>query len=189
MILLAATTPAVAQDKQPAVIRLNEAGPEAQLLAGRVGLWDVVETVWGHPGAEPVTTRGLVAERRLMGSLLQEFIRPPADEAHREVKRTDLLSFNRVEGRWGYVSFDTRVPVGLMPAWSSTRDEGGKIVLTFYPFALPGEGAEVTGRLLRMDQTIAFEDPDHDVKDQYFTLADGTGTRWLAHRYAYLRRP
>jgi hypothetical protein len=26
------------------------------------------------------------------------------------------------------------------------------------------------------------------VKDQYFTMADGTGTRWLAHRYTYTRR-
>jgi hypothetical protein len=27
-----------------------------------------------------------------------------------------------------------------------------------------------------------------DVKDQYFTNPDGTGTRWLAHRYTYTRR-
>lgn len=47
----------------------------------------------------------------------------------------------------------------------------------------------LSGQLLRMDQTIVLEDLDHDVKDQYFTLADGTGTRWLAHRYAYTRRP
>ena len=45
------------------------------------------------------------------------------------------------------------------------------------------------GELLRMEQVIRFEGPEKDVREQYFTLADGTGTRWLAHRYSYLRRP
>jgi hypothetical protein len=39
-----------------------------------------------------------------------------------------------------------------------------------------------------MEQIIRYETPDRDVKEQYFTLADGTGTKWLAHRYAYARR-
>lgn len=186
--LIVTTTSAFAQEPQPAAARLNAPGPESQALSQREGLWDVVETVWERPGAAPVTTQGLVAERRMIGSLLQEFIRPPADEAHREVKRTDLLTFNRVEGRWDYASFDARAPVGLMPAWSATRGEDGRIVLAFYPFAVPGAGAEVSGQLLRMEQVITFDGPDRDVKDQFFTLADGTGTRWLAHRYAYSRR-
>ena len=172
-----------------AINRLNELGPEGQAIARRVGLWDVTETTWASPAAAPVTTTGLVAERRMMGPLLQEFIRPAADAAHEAVKRTDLLSYNRVEGRWDYVSFDTRVPVGLMPAWSSARGDGATIELTFAPFAFVGTGTEVTGQMLRMDQVIRFQDSDHDVKDQYFTMADGTGTKWLAHRYAFVRQP
>ena len=168
--------------------RLNAPGPEARALAERVGLWDMTETVWDAPGAAPVTTTGLVAERRMMGALLQEVIRPPADTGRRDVKRTDLLAFNRVEGRWGYVSFDTRAPVGIMPAWSADRGDGTSIVVTFAPFATPGPGAEPTGQLLRMEQVIRVQGPDRDVKDQYFTVADGTGRKWLAHRYAYTRR-
>ncbi|WP_258181855.1 MULTISPECIES: hypothetical protein [Burkholderia] len=38
-----------------------------------------------------------------------------------------------------------------------------------------------------MEQVIARKDPDHQTKDQYFILADGSGTRWLAHRYDYQR--
>ena len=174
---------------QSAIGRLNRLGPEGAALARRVGLWDVTETVWAAPGAAPVTTSGLVAERRMMGSLLQEFIRPPSDIAHETVRRTDLLSFNRVEGRWDYVSFDTRVPVGLMSAWSAVPGDGTVIELGFAPFAFVGSGKDVTGQLMRMEQVIRYRDPDHDAKDQYFTMADGTATKWLAHRYAYARRP
>ncbi len=42
--------------------------------------------------------------------------------------------------------------------------------------------------MLRMTQTITYSEPDQDVKDQYFLLADGTGAKWLAHRYEYKRR-
>ena len=175
--------------KTSAIDRFNELGPEGQAIGKRVGLWDVTETLWASPGAAPMVTTGLVAERRMMGSLLQEFIRPPSDTAHADVKRTDLLSFNRVEGRWNYVSFDARVPAGLMPAWSALPGDGATIELTFAPFAFVGSGTEVTGQLLRMEQVIKYQDSGHDVKDQYFTMADGTGVKWLAHRYAYARRP
>ena len=99
--------------------RLNAFGPEADRLAQRAGLWDVVETVWDRPEGESVTTSGLVAERAMFGSMLQEILRPPADIGRRAVARADMLAYNRMEGRWGYVSFDTRAPVGLMPAWSN----------------------------------------------------------------------
>ena len=178
---------AVAQQTASASVRLNELGPEGKVIALRVGLWDVTETFWASPKAAPVTTTGLVAERVMMGSLLQEFIRPPSDVAHEEVQRTDLLSYNRVEGRWDYVSFDTRVPVGLMPAWSSVPGDGATIDLTFAPFAIPGTETKVTGQMLRMEQVIKYTDASHDEKDQYFTLADGTATKWLVRRYSYVR--
>ncbi|MFM0476431.1 hypothetical protein PQR29_20945 [Paraburkholderia strydomiana] len=38
-----------------------------------------------------------------------------------------------------------------------------------------------------MEQVIARDGRDHETKDQYFILANGTGKRWLAHRYDYLR--
>lgn len=83
---------------------------------------------------------------------------------------------------------DTRAPVGIMPAWSFTRGEDARIVLTFQPFAIAGAGSDVTGQMLRMDTVLMYQSPDRDVKDQHFIMADGTGTMWLAHRYAYLRR-
>jgi hypothetical protein len=188
-LLLLAPAVALAQQAPSAATRLNELGPENSQLAQRAGTWDVTETVWDGPKAAPVVTTGLVAERRIIGSLLQEEIRPPADASGKDIMRMDLLTFNRVEGRWDYVSFDIRAPVGLMPAWSSVRGDGATIDLTFAPFAVAGPGTEVTGQLLRMEQVIKYEGPDREVKDQYFMLADGTGTKWLAHRYAYVRRP
>ncbi|AXC11938.1 hypothetical protein ACPOL_2622 [Acidisarcina polymorpha] len=180
---------ASAQQEKPTIASLNELGAEGSILAQRVGLWDVTETEWASPTAPPVTTKGLVAERVLMGTLLQEIIREPGAPTPKAVKRTDLLSYTRLQGRWGYVSFDTRAPVGLMPAWSAGRGGGSTINLIFEPFAVPASGASVTGQLILMEQVIRFEGPDRDVKDQYFTPADGTGTKWLRHRYAYTRRP
>jgi hypothetical protein len=187
---LALPNVALAQQQQnPAVPSLNELGDEGATLAQRVGLWDVTETEWATPTAPPVMSKGLVAERVLMGTLLQEIIRDPNAPAPKAVKRTDFLSYTRLQGRWGYVSFDTRAPVGLMPAWSAGRGDGTTINLTFAPFAIPAPGAAITGQLVLMEQVIRFEGPNQDVKDQYFTLADGTGTKWLRHRYAYTRRP
>lgn len=44
--------------------RPNELGRENAAMAAYAGLWDVTETVWDKPGGKPVTTTGLVAERR-----------------------------------------------------------------------------------------------------------------------------
>jgi hypothetical protein len=96
--------------------------------------------------------------------------------------------YNRMEGRWNCVSFDTRSPVGLMPSLSNDDSAADAITLVFAPFAVPAPGGAAIGQLLRMEQIIRFNDDLHDAKDQYFTLADGSGTRWLAHRYAYRRR-
>lgn len=115
--------------------------------------------------------------------MLQEFL---IDSAKNEIKRTDLLTFKRIEGRLHYVSFDARDPLGLIPAWSIVKGDGKSI--DFYPMALTGSGKMITGQMLRMDQKVRFISPTEEVKDQYFTLADGTGTRWLSHQYSYKRK-
>ena len=185
---LALASDAEAQTVLFAGDRLNQPGPEAQLLMHRVGLWDVVETVWAAPGVAPTISRGLVAERVMVGTALQEFIRPPTDTSRHEVTRTDFLCYNRLDGRWDYLSFDTRVPVGLMPAYSVGRGDPQRIEVVFLPFAVPPTAAG-GGAMIRMRQTIIGAGDGQDVKDQYFTLADGSSTEWLAHRYAYTRRP
>ena len=43
--------------------------------------------------------------------------------------------------------------------------------------------------MLRMTETITLLSPDRDMKEQFFLPADGTGTKWLAHKYEYKRRP
>ena len=179
---------AAAQQASPAAARMGELGPENGALRLREGLWDVTETAWAAPGADPVSTTGLVAERRMVGPILQEVLRSASDGAAGAALRIDYLTFNRVEGRWDYVSMDVRAPVGIMPAWSFNRGEGDSIVLSFQPFAVAGGGTEVGGQMLRMDAVLTRQGADRDVKDQHFILADGTGTAWLAHRYAYVRR-
>lgn len=176
---------AFAQQAPSAATRMNELGPENSALAQRAGTWDVVETLWNSPGAAPTTIRG-VAERRMIRYFLQETLRPVSGA---DVSRMDYLSFHRIEGRWKYVSMDTRDPVGIMAAWSSGRGEPGTIRITFAPFAVPIPGPVVTGQLLQMDQHIIWQGPNREVKNQYFMPADGSSARWLAHQYAYTRRP
>ena len=168
----------------------NTLGPENAQQAQRVGTWDVVETVWASPGAAPVITHEM-AERRMIGSFLQEIIQLAPAPAAPAIKRIDYLSFHRLEGRWKYVSMDMRAPVGIMSAESFGRGTAGHIEIMFQPFAVPGprQGAHGTGQLLQMRQLIIQQDANHDRKDQYFIPADGSGKPWLAHRYAYSRRP
>ena len=138
LAVLAGSLPAAARPQSEGAVdtaQWNAFGPEADSLAARTGRWAVVETVWDGPDAKPVATRGLIAERVMMGSLLHELIRSPEDGG---VKRLDTLCYNRVEGRWDYASFDTRAPVGLMPAYSLGRGQGGVIDLAFLPFAIAG---------------------------------------------------
>jgi hypothetical protein len=85
------------------------------------------------------------------------------------------------------MSFDTRAAVGIMTAQSTGPEVAGTIEVTFQPFALPTDGA-VTGQMLRMRQRIIRDGADHIIKDQYFTLADGRGEEWLAHRYDAVRQ-
>lgn len=185
LILALASVLGEAHAAPSAAARMNELGPDNSQLARRAGAWDVVETVWATPGAAPTSTHAF-AERRMIGSFLQEMLKPAPGSAN--VLRIDYLSFNRVEGRWKYVSMETRAPVGMMTAQSFGRGEQGRIDITFQPFALPGSGTIVAGQLLQMNQRIILQDSNHDRKDQYFVLADGNGKTWLAHRYAYTRR-
>ena len=62
------------------------------------------------------------------------------------------------------------------------------VTLWFEPFAAPPITPAWDGRFLRMEQVIAKDGPDHEIKEQSFILADGSGIRWLAHRYDYRRR-
>lgn len=175
-----------APSSQLASVRLNELGPENEAVARSVGLWDVTETVWDGPGAPPQVTRGLVAERRMIGQMLQETLRSAADP--NRILRMDYLSFNRVERRWAYVSLEMRAPVGIMTAQSYGREKDEDIGIVFQPFAVPGPGRNATGQMLRMRQRIVADGADSQRKDQYFTLVDGANDEWLAHRYAYARR-
>ena len=187
-----ATTPAPSHTAPAtpgtAAQQLLALGPEAQALTARTGLWDLTQTNWSGPNAEPVTIPGLVAERQMIGPFLHEMARPASGSSAAPFTRLDYLTFNRVESRWAYASMDTRSSNGIMPAWSLGRDPVERIHLVFQPFAIVGGGSEVKGQMLRMEQIITNDGPDRELKDQYFTLADGVGTKWLARRYTYTRK-
>jgi hypothetical protein len=169
--------------------RLNAPGPEAEELARRAGTWDVVATFWPKAGAEPQVTRQLVAQREMIGTFLHETMHPARGSTTPDFQRIDYLGWNRVEGRWQYVSLDTRLPVGIMPAWSFSRGDLTRIGLQFEPIAFPGLGPQVEGRMLRSDLTIVHKSPNHELKEQHFVAADGVGEPWLAARYEYTRKP
>jgi hypothetical protein len=75
-----------------------------------------------------------------------------------------------------------------MPAWSQDRGAPDRIALQFEPIAFVGLGPVVEGRMLRSDMIITRQGPDHELKQQHFMPADGTGQTWLAVQYEYVRK-
>jgi hypothetical protein len=180
---------ALAQSNAPtAAARLSKPGREEEALRARTGTWDVVATMWPTPDAAPVVTRGVIAERSMIGPFLQEIMHPAAGAAVPDFRRLDYLNYDRVEGRWKYVSMDTRFPVSIMPAWSFEPATEDRITLQFNPQAFVGFGPEVEGRFMASDMVVAWRDAEHETKEQHVTMADGTGRRWLFVRYEYGRR-
>ena len=168
--------------------RLNQPGPQGEALAREAGTWGVTFTTWDAPGAEPTVVTGLVAERRMIGPMLEEILRPVPNAGGPPFVRVDDLTFNRLEGRWQYMSMDSRVPFGLMTAASLDADPEQRVFVTFTPFATTGSGPVASGQMFRMEQVIQRQDADHETKDQYFTLAGDAPAKWLAKRYSYTRR-
>lgn len=166
--------------------RLSTPGPEENQLAERADTWNVVATMWPTPDAEPIVTDGLIAERAMIGSYLQEILRPGPGGGP-DFRRIDYLNYDRVEGRWKYVSMDTRFPVSIMPAASFGGAEDGTLRLVFEPLGFIGFGTEVDGKLTRSDMLITSRSASHELKQQHFISADGTGRQWLAVQYEYRR--
>ncbi len=178
-----------AADTPSALDKLNEFGPEAQALVARVGTWDVTITSWQGPDAKPVVISGLVAQRRMIGPMLEEVLQPVSGTPGATFSRADFLTFNRLEGRWQYMSMDSRVPDGLMTAYSLDADPEQRVFMSFLPFASPSLSKDgVIGQLWRMEQVIRRDDADHEVKEQYFTVAGSQPVKWLGNRYSYSRR-
>jgi hypothetical protein len=159
--------------------------PETVALAAQEGSWDVTDTFRSKPGANPQVSTGLVADRRMVGSFLEETLHSVGET---KPLRIDYLGYDAIAGQWKYVSIEARIPVSPMPAASFTRDPPERITLRFDPFAAPDIAPGWAGRTLRMEEVISRDGPDREIKDQYFILADGSGARWLAHRYDYRRR-
>lgn len=171
-----------------AIERMQKPGPEAEELARRAGVWNVVITLRPAPDAAPVVTTGLVAERTMIGLFLQEVMKPAPGSSTPDFRRISYLHYNSVEGRWQYVSLDTRFPAGIMPAWSFEKEVGGKLTLRFESLAFAGWGREVEGWLMRSNYVITRETNDHEFARQFWTRADGSGREWLAVQYEYTRK-
>jgi hypothetical protein len=174
-------------DMTTAAERLLVPGPEEKQLAGRAGTWTVTATMWPAPGAEPIVTDGLVAERAMIGLYLQETMQPAPGGTGPDFRRIDYLHYDRVEGRWKYVSMDTRLPVSIMPARSFGPAGDRTLRLQFEPLGFVGFGEEVGGTLMQSDMRITSQSPDRELKQQHFIVADGTAREWLAVQYEYRR--
>lgn len=181
--------PANAADAPSVMDKLNEFGPEAKALVQRAGTWDVTITSWEGPDTAPSVLSGLLAERRMIGPMLEEVLHTVPGASGAPFSRADFLTFNKLEGRWQYMSMDGRVPDGMMTAYSLDADPEQRIFMSFLPFANASiVGAKATGQLWRMEQVIVRQDADHEVKEQYFTAAGSAPVKWLGNRYSYTRR-
>jgi hypothetical protein len=190
-VLCGGAAPAGAADPMAApsaVQRMQEQGPESQELGRRTGLWDVVSTFRLTPDAMPAVTPGVVAERKMVGLYLEEVMKPAPGADTADFRRISYLTFSKVEGRWQYVSLDTRLPVGIMPATSFGKEADRVLTLQFEPLGFVGSGSVVGGTMMRSNFVVTRESDNHETMRQYFIAADGTGREWLAVQYDYTRR-
>jgi hypothetical protein len=174
-------------DTTLAAARMSVPGVEAAALAKESGSWNVVATMQLSPDAKPMVVSGLTAERSMVGLYQQEIMKPAAGSKVPDFRRIAYLTYDRVEGRWQYVSLDTRAPVGIMPAFGSDKAVGNKLTLQFENLALAGDGREVQGRMVHSNLVITHLSDDHELIQQFWTQADGTGRQWLAVQYDYTR--
>ena len=182
-------TPAKEAQRPPTAIeQMSRPGEQEATLAAQTGTWNVVATLWAAPHATPVVTRELVAERTMIGAYLQEIMRPGPGSKVPDFRRLDYLNFDHVEGRWKYVSMDTRFPVSIMPAKSTGIAENARIAVQFEPQAFVGFGANVEGRFMLSEMVMTSSDRDHQVKEQRVNMANGSGGSWLFVRYEYSRQ-
>jgi hypothetical protein len=190
LLTIVSTSPAQDATKpgQSAAERMLAPDAQGVALAQRVGTWHVVSTLRLTPDAQPIVQQDLVADRSMVGPYLEEVMKPVASSSGPEFRRIAYLTYSRVEGRWQYVSIDTRFPVGIMPAYSFGRDTPGKIELEFQPIAFVGLGRDVEGQMVRSNFVISWDGPDRETARQFWIAADGTGRQWLAVQYEYTRR-
>ena len=190
--LFATLSSFAATDSKPAAPsaaeRMQQSGPEEQQLKRRAGTWTVKATFRPTPDAQPMITEHLVADRKMVGLYLEEVMHPDAGAKLPDFRRLAYQYYSRVEGRWQYVSMDTRFPVGIMPAYSFAKESDGKLTMEFESLAFVGLGSEVEGRMIRSNLEITRDGDDHEFVRQYWLQADGTGRRWLAVEYEYTRR-
>ena len=191
-VLLAAFSAFAASETKPATPsaaeRMQQPGPEEQQLQRRTGTWAVKATFRPTPDAAPIVTEGLVAERTMLGLYMEEVMHPDAGAKMPDFRRVAYQYYSRVEGRWQYVSMDTRFPVGIMPAYSFANESNGKLTMHFESLAFVGLGKDVEGRMIRSNLEITRESEDHEFVRQYWVQADGTARQWLAVEYEYKRR-
>jgi hypothetical protein len=189
-IVLARPPQAIAQKPVPSAATAAQAmlAPDRHetSLTQRAGSWRVTSTLRLTPDAKPIVQTA-IAERTMIGPYLQEVMRSAPDSGAPDFRRISYLTFFRVEGRWHYVSLDTRFPVGIMPAYSFEGGARDTIELQFEPLAFVGLGNKVEGRMIRSNFIITWDGPDHDVARQYWIAADGSGQKWLAVQYDYAR--
>lgn len=190
--LLTTLSSSAATDSQAvapsAAERMQQPGPEEQQLQRRAGTWTVKATFRPTPDAQPMITERLVADRKMVGLYLEEVMHPDPGAKMPDFRRLAYQYFSRVEGRWQYVSMDTRFPVGIMPAYSFAKESDGKLTMEFASLAFVGLGSEVAGRMIRSNLEIVRDSDDHEFVRQYWVQADGTARNWLAVEYEYTRR-
>jgi len=168
-----------AQTKSPASDRLRK----------MTGKWDVTMTMWPSIGAKSIVTKGLVAERLMIGDYcLNEAMYPGPDAVSVPAfQRISDLSLNRNEQRWDYISIDTRITGGIM--YFTYKDSDEKTISSFnQSFPHPGFGPQMQGRgqAVSVRNVIRKVNDNHDMVQQYWRLIDKP--EWLAVQYDYVKR-
>ena len=166
-VTMAATSQAAAED-QTAAGRLASPGPEHVWMEPLVGTWDVEMLVFPGPGAEPIVSDEVTATREMVlgGRYLREELRGTVFGA--PSARDGVLGYNRLEGRFEWVTQDTFEP-GQMAYFG--RGEGTKAGWSMWGESTEaGFGPEPSGRKRDLRFEFAIETPDLNIQRIYATF-------------------
>lgn len=145
--------------------------------------------MWPAADTEPVTMPPAVARRRMIQDVyLEEVMEPAPGSDEPPFTRTAFLSFNDLNGRYEYVSLDTRFPPMMFEtAFDNTLMNGNTITVYHDAFISPGFDPATAGQLVKQRRDIIVENQDRVVVRQYWTLP--AGEEFLAVESVYTRVP
>ena len=187
-----------------ALYNLGSPGEFHQRLEPLIGDWDVVMNIYPAAGAKPVTSSGMVSQKRwILGNRqIQEEI-VAGTIGGMEHRKLTILGYNNVNGRYEFTTFDNLDTQAM--SYHGSPDATGTIITMTASYTQAAYGGLVTGDgvgrangakpnpkktivgiAFTVRDVLTIESDNRHTLQMYFTPA--TGKETLTAEYIYTRQ-